>query len=384
MDLYEFLNRDLYRNTTSIGSVDPSTLPTDPNSGNAVYSDELLSGEVDGTISFTGGFIQSKGFVSGSAGWRLSADGTFEAINATLSGSITATSGTIGGFSIGADYIRDAANSMGIASTVSGGDDIRFWAGDTYANRATAPFRVTEAGAATFNNITITGGSLTIGSNASIDSSGNATFVSMSSLNMKAYTNFEGSGRFITSVGGTGSATFGNQGCTIAPGTTATSYCRMLWWVTNNVYYNNPTFTCSVYCLGGFAVGNGVGFVGFGTVSFTGSGFTETTGDIAGFEFKKASGATTLTAVQGDGSGNVDFTNNIVTLTNGDSIELYIKVGTSSIKYYYRKNGGSLTLGATLSNYMPNSQDNYMAFASSNKGTTDDFQIQLQCAAYEH
>ena len=27
------------------------------------------------------------------------------------------------------------------------GDDVRFWAGDTYANRATAPFRVNESGA---------------------------------------------------------------------------------------------------------------------------------------------------------------------------------------------------------------------------------------------
>ena len=64
----------------------------------------------------------------------------------TITGIINATSGTIGGFTIGADYIRDVANSMGLASTVTGGDDVRFWAGDTFANRATAPFRVTEAG----------------------------------------------------------------------------------------------------------------------------------------------------------------------------------------------------------------------------------------------
>lgn len=381
MDLYEFVNRDLYR-TTSGETMNASDIPTEP--GNSVYSEEILSGEIDGTLSFTGGFIQSKNFVSGSAGWRLSANGTLEAINATLSGTVTATSGTIGGFSIGSDYIRDAANSMGIASTVTGGDDVRFWAGDTYANRATADFVVTESGSVTMSNANITGGTLTIGNNASIDSSGNATFISVSTLNMKAYTNFEASGRFITNVGGSGSATFGNQGCTIAPGTTATSYCRMLWWITNNVHSNNPTFTCSVLCLGGFTSSDGVAFIGLGTPSFSGSGFTETTGDICGFEFKKTSGSTSLTVLQGDGSGNIDFVNSITTLTNNDSIELYIKVGTSSIKYYYRKNGGSLTLAATLSNYLPNSSDNYIAFASSNKGNTVDFQIQLQCAAYEH
>ena len=78
----------------------------------------------------------------------------------TIVGTITATTGTIGGFNIGTDYIRDVADSMGLASTVSGGDDVRFWAGDTYANRATADFRVTEAGAVTASSMTITGGAI--------------------------------------------------------------------------------------------------------------------------------------------------------------------------------------------------------------------------------
>jgi hypothetical protein len=61
-------------------------------------------------------------------------------------GSVTATAGSIGGFIIGADHVRDTANTFGLASTVTGGDDVRFWAGNTFANRAIAPFRVTEAG----------------------------------------------------------------------------------------------------------------------------------------------------------------------------------------------------------------------------------------------
>lgn len=64
----------------------------------------------------------------------------------TILGSITADSGMIGGFNIGSDYIRDVANSFGLASTVTGGDDVRFWAGDTFANRATAKFRILESG----------------------------------------------------------------------------------------------------------------------------------------------------------------------------------------------------------------------------------------------
>lgn len=64
-----------------------------------------------------------------------------------ITGTIIATSGSIGGFDIGADYIRDAANSFGMVSAVTAGDDVRFWAGNTFANRAIAPLRITESGA---------------------------------------------------------------------------------------------------------------------------------------------------------------------------------------------------------------------------------------------
>ena len=97
----------------------------------------------------------------------------------TSAGVLTATSGAIGGFSLGADYIRDVANSMGIASTVSGSDDVRFWAGDTFANRDTAPFSVTEAGylrvsAATFgggsNGVDVDGSGLVVNGTGRIES----------------------------------------------------------------------------------------------------------------------------------------------------------------------------------------------------------------------
>ena len=91
-----------------------------------------------------------------SSGNKVTWNGTTLAVTGTL----TATTGTIGGFTIDTDNIRDAADSMGMASTVTGGDDVRFWAGNTFANRATAPFRVTEAGAVTATSITITGGSV--------------------------------------------------------------------------------------------------------------------------------------------------------------------------------------------------------------------------------
>lgn len=114
-----------------------------------------------------------KFFVGNSAGNKLTWDGT----NLSITGSITATIGTIGGFTIGSDYIRDVADSMGLASTVTGGDDVRFWAGNTFANRATAPFNVTESGILTATNAAVivgtVSGRLTATLASAINSSGN-------------------------------------------------------------------------------------------------------------------------------------------------------------------------------------------------------------------
>jgi len=99
------------------------------------------------TVSSEGIFAGATTFAA--APFSVDLDGNVVANQATIAGTITANAGAIGGFNIGADYIRDAANSFGLASTVTAGDDVRFWAGDTFANRASAPFRITEAGLAT-------------------------------------------------------------------------------------------------------------------------------------------------------------------------------------------------------------------------------------------
>jgi hypothetical protein len=93
----------------------------------------------------------------------------------TIVGSITATSGTIGGFTISATTISatnltftsGAANTANITvgtgatagglNTANASGDIIFWAGSTFANRATAPFRVTAGGALVATSATISG-----------------------------------------------------------------------------------------------------------------------------------------------------------------------------------------------------------------------------------
>lgn len=49
------------------------------------------------------------------------------------------------------------ATKVGMTATGTGDSNIRIWAGDTYANRASAPFRVTQGGAITATSATIVG-----------------------------------------------------------------------------------------------------------------------------------------------------------------------------------------------------------------------------------
>jgi len=103
------------------------------------------------------GNLQSPSF-SPTTGYQFTPNGDATIRNLVASGRITVTAGgVIGGFDIGSDFLRDTADSFGLASTVTGGDDVRLWAGDTYANRSTADFRVTEAGALVATSATITG-----------------------------------------------------------------------------------------------------------------------------------------------------------------------------------------------------------------------------------
>ena len=119
----------------------------DATSNNSPYID--VYGRNSNTYSdytIHGRFGWLKGIVDSSVGLNDTNVWGFYTDNAYIKGTIVSTSGTIGGFTIGNDYIKDIADSFGLSSTISGGDDVRFWAGSTFVNRASAPFRVTESG----------------------------------------------------------------------------------------------------------------------------------------------------------------------------------------------------------------------------------------------
>lgn len=87
--------------------------------------------------------------------FQVGADGVLAASGATISGAITASSGTIGGFTIGSSALT--AGSGGTAVGMAPGS-YPFYAGNS--TPSSAPFRVSSSGAVTCTNINITGGDI--------------------------------------------------------------------------------------------------------------------------------------------------------------------------------------------------------------------------------
>lgn len=126
---------------TSIMSVDTS--------GNAVYTGSLVVGSTNKLwVNDAGdGGIALGGSTKASAPFRV-----------TSAGALTATSGTVGGFTITANELYAGTGATRVEMQAAGG----FWAGATAL--ADAPFSVTPAGAVKATNATVGAGNLTLDS----------------------------------------------------------------------------------------------------------------------------------------------------------------------------------------------------------------------------
>ena len=100
--------------------------------------------------------------------FTVSNSGQITATSANISGEITAGSGTIGGFDINASSLTYGSGSSAVGMAPG---TFPFFAGSETA--ASAPFRVSAAGAVTASSVTITGGSIT---GASLNITAAATF----------------------------------------------------------------------------------------------------------------------------------------------------------------------------------------------------------------
>lgn len=186
-------------------------------SGNASFAGNITS--TSGTI---GGFtIGATSLTAGSGATKVGMDagGTNPAFYAgsdtpgsapfrvTNAGALTSTSGSIGGWTIGATLsatnlvltpgAANVANILAGTGATAGGinaanasGDIVFWAGSTYALRASAPFRVTAGGAFTGTTGTVAGDFSVTGSGKLI-AGGGQTIIDAGGLELGTYPNLD-------------------------------------------------------------------------------------------------------------------------------------------------------------------------------------------------
>ena len=183
-----------------------------------IIADSITGNEISAATTITAGTGNNVGVLDGADGtWRIYAGhatpasapfrvdqtGALTATSATITGSITATTGAVGGWTIGATTLTggnltlDSGNTKITAGT--GNDIVAIDAADAtyrlaigHGTYASAPFRVSKAGAVTATSGVIGGWTLAAGSLSS-----GSTNITLDSSNKKIYVN---------------SGTFGNAG----------------------------------------------------------------------------------------------------------------------------------------------------------------------------
>lgn len=112
-DVYN--NLGICNGLTTLGSYSIPSLSTIYNSvSNPTAPQSLGSG-------YFSNDIYSANYVQGQNGWKLFYNGNFEANNGTFRGNITATSGTIGGWTIGATTLTGGGTTLNSNGTITGG-----------------------------------------------------------------------------------------------------------------------------------------------------------------------------------------------------------------------------------------------------------------------
>mgnify|MGYP000143700856 CR=1 FL=1 len=131
------------------GGIADGAVDTDQIADLAVETDQIDNDAV--TIAKVAASLQSTNYVSGNAGWKIQKSGAVEFEEATIRGEITASTGVIGGFTVGSDSLIAGANATRVSLSTADGIHLGH---NTFAS---APFRVDRAGALTATSATITG-----------------------------------------------------------------------------------------------------------------------------------------------------------------------------------------------------------------------------------
>lgn len=237
---------------------------------------------------------------------------------------------------------------------------------------------------------------LALGASGTVLTSGGAssapTFATPSSGStpaMQVSTTFDTAARYSTGVSGGGTVTFGSTGMFLNVSTTDDSYSRGVWsmggFSSFAIFSGSPEWSAIVRVQTiTIASGTGEAFFGLGDPTIVGTAngidFTE---DHIGFKIVKTGGTATLYATQATGATET-ASSALTTVDDADMLDLILKVnGTSSVDYYWRKAGGSLSSATNLTTNIPTTAQNATSYMSSNQSNTVDFSFIIANASYK-
>lgn len=196
---------------------------------------------------------------------------------------------------------------------------------------------------------------------------------------------FSAATRYNVTAIGTGAFTPGTNGVSLITGATGTSSISGDFFVDQGVdgmslYADSPTFSCIAQAPSP-TNGTGSSFFGIGLPTVAGAGHTYTVKH-AGFKILKVAGVISVYGTQADGSTE-NATSALTTLAVNDSVEMILVInGTTSIDYYYRKNGGAISAATNLTANMPSGNMGTFRFSSSNNATAFTYNVSVASWSY--
>ena len=202
-------------------------------------------------------------------------------------------------------------------------------------------------------------------------------------------TDFSVSGRYTNTVTGTGATGHGGtSGGVLATGngTLSGGSASIKWNITHtktdNLYLNNPIVTIKVIFTSDASTGSGNSFFGIGEPTVATSGHTFTVAH-AGFKITKTAGVVSVYATQADGTTET-ASSALTTLVNNDFLELSFKFnGSSSVDYYWRKNGGAISAPTTLSTNVPTTGGSSLQVSADSNSTISIYGFNIPQATYQ-
>lgn len=359
------------------GNIQTGTVTATQLSANSVDTDELVAGAVtaakidvvdlaainaalgaitSGSIVVVNG-ANTIGLVPAGANAIYAGPTGSPTFTVTPAGAMTATNATIADWTVAATYIHTASGSgAGLSST-----DYPFFAGAVYASRASAPFRVTNAGALVATSATITGtvtaaagaiGGFTLAANQ-LSSGTDADFVALNSGGTNALwigdSTFADAKFSVTSAGVVKAISGTIGGFTLASaqlssGTDA-DYVAMSSGGTNAFWAGDSTFAdaeFSVTAAGALKATNATITGASGTVTIDSNGIYLT----AGTAWPPSSSSNMIRFLNG-GTRFADLSASYVTAGPNYTNNVGLQLGGSGTEGYYWLEYSSTTSSAT-------------------------------------